>query len=91
MKHCLAYGLLPAPALHLPVPLTANLCKPPAPCSTSHVPRPGHLVRMPLSARPSLGGSAAEALDGLLVPDPAVRRLQSVNRSLDSQDTRARR
>lgn len=56
------------------------------------MPRPGYPARMALSARPSLGGAAPTALEGAAaVPDPAVRRLQSVNRSLDSQDTRARR
>ncbi|KAL4459030.1 hypothetical protein ABPG75_013895 [Micractinium tetrahymenae] len=59
--------------------------------SASHVPRPGYPVRMPLTARPNLGGASEAAESAHSVPDPAVRRLQSVNRSLDSLDTLARR
>lgn len=59
-------------------------------CSASHVPRPGYALRMPLSARPSQAAAAAsEAAEP--PSNPAARRTQSVNRSLDSLDTRARR
>jgi len=61
------------------------------PCSASHVPRPGYLTRLAQSARPSLAATTTAASEVQQPVDPAVRRLQTVNRSLDSLDTHARR
>ena len=44
---------------------------------------------MPLTARPSLTGTAAE--EHAAVAGPAQRRLAAVSQSLDSLDTQARR
>ena len=55
-------------------------------CSSSHVQRPGYPVRMPLTARPSLTGTAAE--EHAAVAGPAQRRLAAVSQSLDTQARR---